>query len=213
MNFIFFMALAFSYQSGLSQNLSSLFIGTESLTNEEQELTDIVQSWQLNVMSLKSYINDPDYLTNTKPARSNKYNEHSTRNNQLMNQALSSPLAKSPAIYNLLAQRSLNYADYFDAVKNFIASGNPVQTDLVNETIDLFKKNVGENKFNSDSIYLMISLSSLILALFHLLFLYNRTRKENIGLLSQVDTFKKVISNMSEGVIVTDKYGFFNFIS
>lgn len=211
MNFAFFMALAFSYQLGLSQNLSSLFIGTESLTNEEQELTDIVQSWQQNVMSLKSYIDSPDYLTNTKPARSNKYNEHSTRNNQLMNQALSSPLAKSPAIYNLLAQRSLNYADYFEAVKNFIASGNPVQTNLVNEPIDLFKKNVGENKFNSDSIYLVISLSSLTLALFHLLFLYSRTRKENIGLLSQVDTFKKVISNMSEGVIVTDKYGFFNF--
>ena len=210
-NFAFFMALAFSYQSGLGKSLTSLFIGTETLTKEEQALYEIVNSWQENIVSLKSYIDSPAYLGDQKPARSNKYNEFSNRNNSLMTQALTSQLAKKTAIHNALAKRSLNYADYFEAAKTFIASGAPVQVKLVVEPMDLFKKNVGESKFNTDSIYLVISLSSLTLALFHLLFLYRGTRKENIGLHSQVDTFKKVISNMSEGVIVTDKYGFFTF--
>ena len=211
MNFAFFMMLAFSYQSGLGKNITSLFIGTETLTKEEQSLYEIVSSWQENIVSLKSYIDSPDYLADQKPMRSNKYNNFSTRNNSLMGQALTSPLAKKAAIHNALAKRSLNYADYFEAVKTFIASGAPVQIKLVVEPMDLFKKNVGESNFNTDSIYLVISLSSLTLALIHLLFLYQGTRKENIGLNSQVDTFKKVISNMSEGVIVTDKYGFFTF--
>lgn len=211
MNFAFFMMLAFSYQSGLGKTVTSLFIGTETLDKEEQALYEIVNSWQENIVSLKSYIDSPGYLTDLKPAKSTKYNEFSTRNNSLMTQALTSPLAKRTAIHNALATRSLNYADFFEAAKNFIASGNPVQVKLVVEPMDLFKKNVGEHKFNNESIYLVISLSSLTLALVHLLFLYSATRKENIGLNSQVDTFKKVISNMSEGVIVTDKYGFFTF--
>ncbi|AZZ37380.1 histidine kinase [Bdellovibrio sp. qaytius] len=210
-NFAFFMMLAFSYQSGLAKNLTSLFIGTETLTEEEQALYDKVNSWQENIVSLKSYIDGAEYTADQKATRSNKYNNFSTRNNSLMTQALLSPQAKKAAVHNALAKRSLNYADYFEAVKTFIASGKPVQVTLLVEPMDLFKKNVGESKFNNDSIFLSISLASLTLAILHLLVLYRGTRKENITLNSQVDTFKKVISNMSEGVIVTDKYGFFTF--
>lgn len=210
-NFAFFLMLAFSYQTGLGKNISALFVGQEQFTKEEQQLFDVVSQWQDNVASLKSYIDSPTYTADQKVARSNKYNGFSTRNNSLMTQALVSPLAKKASIHNALAKRSLNYADYFESVKNFIASGAPVQTKLVIEAMDLFKKNVGENKFNSESVFLVISLTSLTLAIVHLLFLFRSTRKENIVLNSQVDTFKKVISNMSEGVIVTDKYGFFTF--
>ena len=210
-NFAFFMMLAFSYQKGLDKTISSLFVGTETLTNAEQELYAKVSAWQENIVSLKSYIDGTDYSADQKTARSNKYNEFSSRNNSLMAQAFASSLSKKSAIHNTLATRSLNYADYFEAVRNYIDKGQPVRVKLLVEPIDLFKKNVGESKFNSDSIYLAISLASLTLAIVHLLFLYRGTRKENITLNSQVDTFKKVISNMSEGVIVTDKYGFFTF--
>lgn len=209
--FAFFMMLAFSFQPGLGQNLNSLFVSTEKLTPDEKLLFDHVLAWQENAVSLKSYIEGSEYLTDQKPVRSSKYNEFSSRNNSLMNQALSSPLAKKAIIHNTLAKRSLNYAEYFEAVKQFIASGKTIQTKLSSEPIDLFQKNVGESKFRSESIFLAISLGSISLAFLHLLVLYSTTRKENIGLNSQVDTFKKVISNMSEGVIVTDKYGFFSF--
>ncbi|MES2800911.1 MAG: ATP-binding protein [Bdellovibrionota bacterium] len=210
-NFAFFMMLAFTYQTGLSHNLNSLFLSQERLTKEEQELFEKVSLWQENVVSLKSYIESSEYTTDQKIARSSKYNDFSTRNNSLMTQALTSPQAKKATIHNALATRSLNYSDYFESVKNYIATGAPVQAKLVVEPMDLFKKNVGELKYNSESTFLAISLVSLSLAVMHLLFLFRTTRKENIVLNSQVDTFKKVISNMSEGVIVTDKYGFFTF--
>ncbi len=210
-NFAFFLMLAFSYQSGLSQSLNSLFVTQEQLTKEEKALYEIVNAWQENIVSLKSYIESSEYTADQKVARSNKYNHFSTRNNSLMTQALSSTQAKKASVHNTLAQRSLNYADYFESVKNFIASGATVHTKLVVEPMDLFQKNVGELKFNNESTFLAISLASLVLSVLHLLFLFSSTRKENIMLNSQVDTFKKVISNMSEGVIVTDKYGFFTF--
>jgi len=210
-NFAFFLMLAFSYQKDLSHNLNSLFVTQEQLTKEEQELYQIVNAWQDNIVSLKSYIDSSTYTTDNKITRSNKYNEFSTRNNSLMTQALSSPQAKKASIHNTLAQRSLNYADYFESVKSYIATGATIHTALAVEPMDLFKKNVGELKFNNESTFLAISLLSLTLAIVHLLFLFSATRKENILLNSQVDTFKKVISNMSEGVIVTDKYGFFTF--
>lgn len=210
-NFAFFLMLAFSYQKDLSRNLNSLFVTQEQLTKEEQELYEKVNAWQENVVSLKSYIDSSEYTADQKVARSNKYNDFSTRNNSLMTQALSSPQAKKASIHNALAKRSLNYADYFESVKNYIATGATIHTQLVVEPMNLFKKNVGELKFNNESTFLAISLASLTLAVVHLLFLFRGTRKENIMLNSQVDTFKKVISNMSEGVIVTDKYGFFTF--
>lgn len=211
-NFAFFMVLALGYQSGLNQSLGSLFITQEVLTNDEQLLFEKVNAWQENIIELKTYVESSQYTSDPKMERSKKFNDFSTRNNSLMMQALASPLSKQKtAIHNTLAKRSLNYADYFDAVKSFIASGATINIKLATEPMDLFKKNVGEFKFNSQSIFLVISLASLTLAVIHLLFLYRVTRKQNIGLLSQVDTFKKVISNMSEGVIVTDKYGFFTF--
>ncbi len=211
-NFAFFMVLALGYQSGLNQSLSSLFITQEVLTTDEQFLFEKVNAWQENVVELKAYVESSQYTTDPKMERSKKFNDFSTRNNSLMVQALASPLSKQKAsIYNTLAKRSLNYADYFEAVKSFIASGATINVKLSTEPMDLFKKNVGEFKFNPQSLFLVISLMSLTLAVMHLLVLYRITRKQNIGLVSQVDTFKKVISNMSEGVIVTDKYGFFTF--
>lgn len=211
-NFAFFMVLALSYQTNLNQNLSSLFITQEVLTADEQFLFKKVNAWQENIVALKTYVESSQYTNDPKIERSNKFNDFSTRNNSLMMQALASPLAKQKTtIHNTLAKRSLNYADYFESVKKFIATGTTINIQLATEPIDLFKKNIGEFKFNSQSIFLVISLVSLTLAVIHLLFLYRTTRKQNIVLNSQVDTFKKVISNMTEGVIVTDKYGFFTF--
>lgn len=211
-NFAFFMVLAFSYQTNLNQSLNSLFITQEVLTKDEQALVEQVNAWQENIAALKSYIESPAFTADHKIERSNKFNDFSLKNNSLMMQALGSPLAKQKKdIYNTLAKRSANYADYFEAVKSYIAQGSSIRVQLESQPLGLIKKDVGAFKFNNESIFLLISLLSLTLSVLHLLFLYRTTRKQNIGLISQVDTFKKVISNMSEGVIVTDKYGFFTF--
>jgi hypothetical protein len=211
-NFAFFMILAATYQTGFNKNLSSLFITQEVLNSDEQFLFEKVNEWQENIVALKAYVESSEYTQDQKLVRSSKFNNFSNRNNSLMLEALTSPLSKQkPAIHNTLAKRSLNYSDYFEAVKSYIAQGSTITVNLTTEPMDLFKKNVGEFKFNDQSTFLVISLLSLACGVIHLLFLFRSTRKENIVLNSQVDTFKKVISNMSEGVIVTDKYGFFTF--
>lgn len=211
-NFVLFMVLAATYQTGFKTALGSLLITQETLTAEEQSLSEKVKEWQENIFALKAYVESSKYTEDPKLIRSNKFNEFSTRNNSLMLQALASPLSKQqPALHNTLAERSLNYSDYFEAVKGFISQGTSINVKLNDEPFDLFKKNVGEFKFNDQSTFLVISLLSLTFGLMHLLFVFNITKKENVALHSQVDTFKKVIGNMSEGVIVTDKYGFFTY--
>lgn len=180
---------------------------------DEEKLLADVTSWHANADELKKYLISPDFKVDSKTKRFDKYNEFSNRNNALMQSTFQSTLTKKyPSVHNTLAKSSISFANYFEAVKKVVHANPSGAIPLLPENpLENVKTTLGSQSVNLRLVFSILGTLFLSLSFLHLFLIFRKEQKQNATLDSQVDTFKKVISNMTEGVIVTDKYGLFTF--
>lgn len=204
--FIFFLALAFSSPS------QKIFSNLYQQSDNEKELILAVQNWQDNALQFKKYLESTALATDNKTERFKKYNDFSAKNNSSMQQVFNFKTTKQNSkAHNMLAKYSVSLASYFQDSQKYVDTGTTTTTQLPELSHEELQKNLGSGEVNESVFFFGLSIFCLGLTVVHLLFLYRSTQKQNVTLNSKLDTLKQAISNMTEGVIVTDKYGFFTF--
>ena len=218
-----FIAFSFLILTGyeLFKNSYQINFKNEALTSSEIE---VIQTLEKIESTLNHMAELQKNIGQEPVARQiTKYNHYSDAfNESVLSISQLSYLKDQSELKNKLIRANNFSYQYVDSIKQQIAT----QKKLPEIELNIYLKNYSENKseikkksdhlyFNSETnmfLFGLIGFSICSIVFFYLYHHINQKQKNDLFQTeSKLETFLNIINNMSEGVIVTNQYGFFTY--
>ena len=212
--------------------ISYLLLNERKSLNFEKYVIDPQTEAALNyITDLKKLVSDFKYLYENQELEGRsvsvvRYNKLVAEFNNLAHSISEvTYFEKSPLIKNDTVKTINHTFQLIDTIKQYI-SGNMIKKISINfndytkpydSLLFQFSQPDSIGSYNKVTALFLGSLASLIFFSFNLIALFFLQSKTQINLIyqkeSKIQTFLNIINNMSEGVVVTNKYGFFTYFN